>query len=187
MAAKTQDKRTRLVETAEKLAYEHGFQTTSLADIASKAGVPLGGVYYYFKTKEALGEALVEKLSQRSSKTFEKLQGASNPRARLEGFIQGTFENRGRLARSGCPIGTLCSELHKEGGPLAESAARLFAEILAWMADQFRELGHDHDARALALQLLSSLQGASLLTHTFHDPSLMEAECKRLKHWVRSL
>ena len=53
------DKRTRLIETAAKLTHEHGFNRTSLADIAEESGVPLGNVYYYFKTKEALGEALV--------------------------------------------------------------------------------------------------------------------------------
>ena len=51
--AKTQaDKRARLIETAMKLAYQHGFRDTSLADIAEAAHVPLGNVYYYFKTKD---------------------------------------------------------------------------------------------------------------------------------------
>jgi AcrR family transcriptional regulator len=51
------DKRTRLIETAMKLAYRNGFRETSLADIAEAARVPVGNVYYYFKTKEELGEA----------------------------------------------------------------------------------------------------------------------------------
>ncbi len=45
------DKRTRLIETATKLAYGRGFRETSLADIAEAARVPVGNVYYYFKTK----------------------------------------------------------------------------------------------------------------------------------------
>jgi AcrR family transcriptional regulator len=49
------DKRTRLIETAMKLAYRNGFRETSLADIAQAAHVPVGNVYYYFKTKEELG------------------------------------------------------------------------------------------------------------------------------------
>ena len=59
---KTQpDKRTQLIETAMKLAYRNGFRETSLADIAEAAHVPVGNVYYYFKTKEELGEAVVER------------------------------------------------------------------------------------------------------------------------------
>src|SRR5437879_9692867 len=42
---KTQtDKRTRLVETAMKLAYRDGFRESSLADIAKAAHVPVGNV-----------------------------------------------------------------------------------------------------------------------------------------------
>jgi len=54
------DKRSRRIQTAVKLAYRHGFRTTSLADIAEAANVPVGNVYYYFKTKDEIGEAIVE-------------------------------------------------------------------------------------------------------------------------------
>src|SRR5258708_5168842 len=39
------DKRTRLIETAMKLAYRNGFRETSLADIAQAAHVPVGNVF----------------------------------------------------------------------------------------------------------------------------------------------
>jgi AcrR family transcriptional regulator len=34
------------------LAHRNGFRDTSLADIAEAAHVPVGNLYYYFKTKE---------------------------------------------------------------------------------------------------------------------------------------
>ena len=44
-----------------KLArYRHGFRTTSLADIAEAAKIPVGNVYYYFKTKDEIGRPIVE-------------------------------------------------------------------------------------------------------------------------------
>ena len=55
---KQNDKRDRLVEAADKLIYEKTFHTTTLADIAKEADVPLGNVYYYFKTKDAIMEYL---------------------------------------------------------------------------------------------------------------------------------
>jgi len=54
------DKRSRLVSAAVDLAYQNGFGATSLADIAREAEVPLGNVYYYFKTKDEIGDAIVE-------------------------------------------------------------------------------------------------------------------------------
>jgi AcrR family transcriptional regulator len=188
MAAQTPtDKRMRLVDTAAKLAHERGFHQTSLADIAHESGVPLGNVYYYFKTKEALGEALIDKFSNGSARARERWAAIPDPKARIEAFIQMTIDNRKSLARSGCPIGTLCAELHKEGGPLAEHAARLFADTLQWLEAQFREAGKGRESRSFAIHLLSALEGASLLTHTFHDPRLVVEESTRLKQWVRSL
>jgi len=88
------------------------------------------------------------------------------------------------LARSGCPIGSLCQELHKDGGPLAEEAAEMFTVMLEWLAAQFRELGKGRESRDLALHLLSALEGASLLTHTFHSPEIMVRETNRLSKWL---
>ncbi|HKP58593.1 MAG TPA: TetR/AcrR family transcriptional regulator [Polyangiales bacterium] len=187
MARQSLDKRTRLILTAAKLAHEHGFHSTSLADIARESDVPLGNVYYYFRTKEALGEALVEKLAENFASARARWDGLPDATARLEAFIQMTIDSRESLARSGCPIGTLCAELHKEGGPLAEHAAKLFAEMLTWLEAQFRAAGLGSESRDHAVHLLAALQGASLLTHTFHSARYVTREASRLKAWVRSL
>ena len=47
-------KRERLVAAAVALAYEQGYRRTTLADIAEQSGVPLGNVYYYFRTKDEM-------------------------------------------------------------------------------------------------------------------------------------
>ena len=60
MTPRQTDKRDRLIQTAVTLVHQQGFHHTTLADIAQQAQVPLGTVYYFFKTKEAIGEALVE-------------------------------------------------------------------------------------------------------------------------------
>src|ERR1700752_3938060 len=187
MPKTNRDKRSRLIQTAVKLAYRHGFRTTSLADIAEAAKAPVGNGYYYFKTKDEIGAAIVE---QRLLE-FRMLQGQWNPKGSpkepLLACIENTFENRDLLARGGCPVGTLCSELHKEGGPLAKKATALFTELLRWMEDQFRAIGRGDTSRKLATQLLSSLQGASVLAHGSGDPELVAMETKRLKDWGRAL
>lgn len=181
------DKRTRLIETAARLTHEQGFNRTSLAHIAEHAGVPLGNVYYYFKSKEALGEALVDRLHGRYESLRLGWEENADAKSRLTGFIQMTIDNRATLARSGCPVGTLCAELHKDGGPLADHAAQLFAELLDWIEAQFREIGRGDESRELAVHLLSAIQGASLLAHTFHDEAYVVREANRLADWIRAL
>jgi TetR/AcrR family transcriptional repressor of nem operon len=181
------DKRTRLIETAARLTHEHGFNRTSLADIAQDSGVPLGNVYYYFKTKDALGEALVDRLAGMYESLCARWEADADPRVRLEAFIQMTVDNRKTIARSGCPIGTLCAELHKDGGPLADHAARLFAELLTWIETQFRAMGKGDESPELAVHLLSAIQGVSLLAHSFHNPRYVIQEAARLVAWLREL
>src|SRR5215470_5154801 len=106
---KAKDTRTRLLEAATKMTYRHGFGHTALADIAKEAGVPLGNVYYYFKTKEEIGKAIVERRMAHFRTQLEELNKLESPRERLRGFVQIKIDNRDALARSGCPVGTMCS------------------------------------------------------------------------------
>jgi AcrR family transcriptional regulator len=181
------DHRARLLRAAEKTTYRWGFARTALADIAKEARVPLGNVYYYFKTKDAIGEALVGLRIGRFRKLLEGLSQAESAAERLCSFVDVKIRNRQELARSGCPVGTWCSELHKTGGAVAEKSATLFADALRWMEEQFRLMGRGDESSGLAVHLLSATQGISVLAHTFHDPRLIEMEAARLKEWIRSL
>jgi hypothetical protein len=43
------------------------------------------------------------------------------------------------------------------------------------------------DARELAVQVIARYQGTALLTSTFRDASLMEAEARRVAQWIDTL
>ena len=52
-------KRERLIAGASKLVHHNGVAATTLAEIAQAADVPLGNVYYYFKSKDELIRGVV--------------------------------------------------------------------------------------------------------------------------------
>jgi AcrR family transcriptional regulator len=187
MAGAHTDKRSRLVSAAVDLAYQNGFGATSLADIAREAEVPLGNVYYYFKTKDEIGEAIVELRLAEHAAHRKRWEEYGSPKDRLCACVQDVFENQGLLAQSGCPVGTFCSELHKSGGVVAARATEILAQHLAWIESQFRSLGKGNESAGLALHLLAAMQGVSILAHAFHDASLVAIETKRLKNWIQSL
>ena len=181
------DKRSRLIEAAVKLVHRQGFNKTTLADIALESEVPLGNVYYYFKTKDDIGRALIEHRTDRSRDRLSEWDKLLEPRKRILAAINAVADNREMLAQSGCPVGSLCQELHKEGGALADNAGNTFSVILGWLEEQFRLLGMGKESSDHALHLLSAMQGASLLTNAFNDPTLMLREATRLKQWVNGL
>lgn len=181
------NKRERLVQAAADLSYAHGLGKVSLADIASSAGVPLGNVYYYFKTKAAIGQAVIERRCDEFRMMREAWEQAATPQERLKAFVQMTVYNRKAVARAGCPVGSLCAELGKERGVLSKEVAVPFRQLLGWLESQFVTIGRKQDRKTLAIHLLSSLQGVSLLANCFRDPSLVLQEARQLNAWIDSL
>jgi TetR/AcrR family transcriptional regulator, transcriptional repressor for nem operon len=187
MAKPIAENRRRLLEAAEKTTHRYGFGNTAIADIAKQAGIPLGNVYYYFKTKDEIAESIVKLRVSRFRKLLEEFDKTDSPKQRLCAFVNVKMKNREELARHGCPVGTLCSELRKLGGSAAEKSTVLFRTALEWMERQFRALGQGADSRLLAVHLLSATQGVSMLAHAFRDPGLIDMEATRLQEWIRSL
>ena len=181
-------KRDRLIKAAKIMFYQQGVTGTTLADIAQQAQVPLGNIYYHFRTKEALVEAVIQAHLQELQSLFAQLDRHPDPRQRLLGLVAAERESKHMLARYGCPYGSLSQELNKEDGQPATIAALLFQAYLDWAATQFRLLGKNaEEAKDFALDLISSLQGTFILANSFRSPELLELKLQRMETWIRSI
>jgi TetR/AcrR family transcriptional regulator, transcriptional repressor for nem operon len=179
-------KRERLVAAARKTIHEQGVEKTTLADIAAAAQVPVGNVYYYFKTKDALVAAVLDGYLDSYGVISAELERQPTPQARLKALIQALTERRESLAAFGCPIGSLSSELDKRDGELQTRAATILSLLIDWSQEQFRALGRP-DARELAVALISAYEGVTLLANTLRDPALISTEAQRLERWIDTL
>ncbi|WP_232326731.1 TetR/AcrR family transcriptional regulator [Microbispora sp. ATCC PTA-5024] len=179
-------KRERLAAAAQRVLHEQGVERTTLADIARAADIPVGNVYYYFKTKDQLVEAAIGAHAGDLRSVLDALDRLPAPRERLTALLRGWVAQREVAARYGCPTGTLASELDKRDDGLDRAVAGVMRVLLDWAEEQFRQMGRD-DARELAVALVAAYQGISLLTNTFRDPELMAVEGRRLERWIDSL
>ncbi|GAA4482880.1 TetR/AcrR family transcriptional regulator [Actinoallomurus oryzae] len=179
-------KRERLAGAAARVLHEQGVERTTLADIARAADVPVGNVYYYFKTKDQLVEAAIDTQADHLRETIAALDRLPTPRERLKALVHGWVDGRDLAARFGCPTGTLAAELDKRADGLDRAVADVMRRLVDWIEGQFAAMGRD-DARELAVALLAAYQGISLLTNTFRDPELMATEGRRLERWIDSL
>ena len=57
---------------------------------------------------------------------------------------------------------------------------------MEWAEEQFREMGR-RDAEDCALTLLSTVEGAALLSNAFGDRDMLVSQMHRLERWVDSL
>jgi TetR/AcrR family transcriptional repressor of nem operon len=182
---KQNDKRSRLIEAADTLIYRSTFHTTTLADIAKEADVPLGNVYYYFKTKEAIISSVISARSAELKEFFAEWEQISSIRERLIALVNYFVGQSENLSKYGCPIGSLCQELGKQGGAIASLAAKLMHDILNWTQAQFTLSNLPKDeALRLSEYLLSSLQGTSLLTLTFKNTDVLNRQSALLSTWI---
>jgi TetR/AcrR family transcriptional repressor of nem operon len=178
-------KRERLVESARALIHEQGVHRTTLAEVAERADVPLGNVYYYFKSKDELVRAVLQGYQEQAGALVEAFERHRSPQARLKALVRNWADMRDEIVRHGCPMGTLCSELDKLGDGADRDAAAVMARIIDWAEDQFRELGRG-DARDLAVGLFAGIQGAALLANTFRDPDILTRQGRHLERWIDS-
>ncbi|MFC7621101.1 TetR/AcrR family transcriptional regulator [Microlunatus sp. GCM10028923] len=180
-------KRERLIEAACDLLYRQGFASTTLAHIAQAAEVPVGNVYYYFKTKDDIVAAVLEFHAERLAAGVEELERRHHsPRTRLKALVRLLAGRRDTIARHGCRYGTLCAELAKRPDGADPRSAPLLKIPLDWAERQFREMGR-RDAGDLAVELVAGFQGSALLSSTFGQPDLMSRQARRLERWIDAL
>lgn len=182
------NKRQRLIEAARHLIHRKGFHQTTLADIAQESGVPLGNVYYYFKTKDELAHTVVDIRRQEMREMFcEWEQRQQDPKKRLLLLLDMADEIRESNVNSGCPVGGLCQEMNKSNNQaLKQKAGDNLCMMLVWITEQFTLLNHEH-ARDLALHLVTTLQGSILLANTLGDADILKSQIIRLRHWLDQL
>ena len=176
-------KRQRLIDSARELINEQGVQRTTLAQIAERADVPLGNVYYYYKTRDELVHAVVESHLDSIRELLGRLDRCATPKARLKGLAASWVEAAPEVKEHGCPVGSLACDLSKDDAALSADGARMMREALDWTERQFRELGR-RDAAALAVTMMAAIQGAALLANTLRDEELFHREIRRIRRWI---
>src|SRR5690606_30230639 len=66
-------RRAQLVDCAQTLFATKGYEATTIGDVMAMAGVSKGGFYHHFESKEALLEALAERMARQALETIEPI------------------------------------------------------------------------------------------------------------------
>jgi TetR/AcrR family transcriptional regulator, transcriptional repressor for nem operon len=192
LTRKGEETRQRIVDTAADLIFGQGVANTTIEDVRSAAGVSSSQLYHYFEDKPALVRAVIDHQTEAIVSNQERFDLSS-----LEGLR--TWRDwvveyqRSLNCRGGCPIGSLGSEL-AETEPQAR--AQVAAGFRRWEAELRRGLGEMHahgrlvseaDPDALALALLTALQGGLLLTQIQRDTKPLEAGLDAMLELIATL
>jgi TetR/AcrR family transcriptional regulator, transcriptional repressor for nem operon len=163
--------RNKILEHAAALISQQGFNNTGIQEILESAGVAKGSFYFYFKSKEDLGLALIDYYAG-ATRLFAEAHlrgGQGSALQRLQSFFRDRrllFEQEGW--KGGCPIGNLTQEM----GNLSEPFRNKLRGVLNLMQRAIRECLEEARARKefdskldpdeLAHFILDSWEGALL-------------------------
>lgn len=167
----TSHPRERLVRTAATLVHRQGWTITGINQILTEAGIPKGSFYYYFRSKEALGVAVLQHHYANLKTLLERTLMNESLRP-VEAIREFTREiSIGQAAeeyRFGCPAGNLAGEIATQcPALLAEANRSLELYRQAWSqliarAQRAGEISSELDADTLASSATMLVQGALL-------------------------
>ncbi|HEY9163141.1 MAG TPA: TetR family transcriptional regulator [Magnetovibrio sp.] len=167
--------RIQIIDAANRLFYQRGFQATSFADLARESGVPKGNYYFHFKSKEALLEAVIDARIERLRNQLDQwTQTINDPKGRLRRAVRMIEEEQGALLMHGCPIGTLVAELVKSHPEQKRQVATMLHLIEDWMTTQVSALTQNHEAaQRQARSMLARMQGAATLVAAYEKTDVI--------------
>ena len=123
MARTRTSTRAKLFDAAASLIGEQGLHATTVEQIVELAGVAKGTVYYHFKSKNELFQALlIEGLKRLADACREEAQHASSPTEALAGVIEAELEN---IAKYDAFARLMMSQLWRADSLWSEDAIRV--------------------------------------------------------------
>ena len=183
--------RDQILNAASRLIHVQGYQSTSLDDVLRESGVGKGNFYYYFKSKEDLGYAIIERIRRAF---VERGLGPAfgdtdvDPVGQLHAFFDRVLDSqRQRNCVGGCAMGNLACELSDVHEGFRQQLAGIFDVYRDHLAEAIRRgqqsgwLRPDADAVRVAQFLVGALEGAILLGKVTRDITVIERCVEELK------
>ncbi|MGL4488236.1 MAG: TetR/AcrR family transcriptional regulator [Rhizobiaceae bacterium] len=187
-ATETKGKRNRdsLVSAAARLFWQRGYSATSIADLAAEADIPVGNVYYYFRSKADVAYAVADGFVLDTEDMITDIAAASaDPRSRLLSLVERLAASQRSRLTHGCPVSGAIREFKQDAPNASERAVEVFSLISAFIAT---EVGRTGTRPAIALAVgraaIAEWQGGIVLGSALKEPSVVAESGRRLARIV---
>ncbi len=157
------------MDAAENGIRLRGYHAVSFRDLAEELGIKSSSVHYYFRQKEDLGLALVERYAARFFAALDtKVEKAKTPEDRIRAFAE-----LYREALTGSDRICLCGMLGAEscGLPptLSKAAGEFLQENINWVAAALPKALPSKARHKKAMHIVATLQGGMILASSLKD------------------
>jgi TetR/AcrR family transcriptional repressor of nem operon len=184
----------RIIEAAAPVFNRNGFVGTSLSDLMEATGLQKGGIYRHFKSKEELAVAAFDHAWRVARKTrWQEVDKTATAIGQLQKFVANFVERRTGLIQGGCPVLNTAID-SDDGNPvlrehvrkaLRQWTKRIRNIVVAGIEN--REIRQDVDPQAVAAVLISTLEGAIMMTRLQESTQPLEHVRQYLDTFLQSL
>ena len=164
-----ESKEQQILESAEKMVREGGYNAFSFRDIAKEVGIKSSSVHYHFPTKEDLGAAVA---NYYTDKFLTQLGDPEELRASGKDPIQiyiELFETALVQDKRMCLCGLLAAEVDGLPEKVANETKIFFNRNIEWLMKAYSLRGDCETAEAKALHTIAILEGAMMVSNLMQD------------------
>lgn len=180
------DTRQLILDTAASMFHHQSYASVGVAAICNMANVSKGSFFHFFKSKQELALAVLERFQANINNTLiiKSFSPATPPLQRFDQFVQALYqfqksqtELEGHMP--GCPFGNMAAEQSTQDNMLRQKAE----SCLNGLANQFaitvsdaienQVLPTEIDTQATADAMLSYIEGVQLLAKARNQPELI--------------
>ena len=163
-----------ILAVAEKMAREGGYNAFSFREIAKAVGIKSSSVHYHFPTKADLGAAVARNYTDafmaNLGEVTELMEQDKDP---IEVYVM-AFKGALVKDKQMCLCGLLGAEVSSLPESVVAEINTFFKRNIEWLTEVYRQKGDSGDPGARALQTLSLLEGALLVSMSLNDPTAFD-------------
>lgn len=178
------DAKPRLLEAALDLVWSRSYGAVTVDDICEQAGVKKGSFYYFFKSKDELVAAALDRKWEEVRPNYDRIFSASVPPVeRLRKFFDYVYEHQDELRAKhdcvlGCPFSSVGTEIIAADKALKDSVQRMIKAKIRYIDQSLRDLQAEgqlkgQDTSLLARQVYSYLEGSMAQARVQNDMELL--------------
>jgi TetR/AcrR family transcriptional repressor of nem operon len=175
----------RILDVAERLVQERGYNGFSYADVAEQLGISKAALHYHYPGKAELGDALIERYASRFADALTALDARDiDAHDRLHAYAQ-LYAEVFRDDRM-CLCGMLAADYATLPDPMRVRVVGFFDDNEAWLSHVLEEgrgagsLRFQGSPRTVARTLVGGLEGAMLVARPYGDLKRFQATASLL-------
>jgi AcrR family transcriptional regulator len=174
MAARS-DSKDRMITAARRLFREHGYTGTAMSDVIAESQAPRGSLYFHFPGgKEELATEVVLRYTADVIAHINRTAGRTVTAREFVADFLAHFRDEIAASdyREGCAVAPIVVESTPASKPLTAVISRGFRDVIAVLSARLVEKAvPDSDADAIAINILTTMEGALIMSRVLRSIS----------------